>query len=427
MFRRLDPDQYYPVYGDDSTTYRDVGHPGPAVRPRGLGQEPGTVGQLRSRAHRHRATASTRAAFTAARSSWRSRASTAAGRGQAHACAHSVRRRRARPGHSEFLGTGGSLYYLRHTDCAAGFGPGGAGGARPDHRPRRDADTSARRCRLRDRRAAGPHAVDAPAGADRARQPAYHHPRHAAGRFRQAACWWITNTCRAAFSADQPHRRASAASTWLGDHVAIGGTYVDESARADDYSLAALDLTLQAGPRHLPEDRAVAVQRSHRCSGILLRPMAASASPSAILPGGPRSGDASSVEARANFKELGWTSKEWTASAWWRDIDRRLLDLHATTPAWPFTNRARNCSGEFSESFKLYSRYSKAEHGADSLEQGNVTADLAHQRQRCADRRAAPCRPVAVGPVGYVVTCLRWVTPSDSAATSMCTASASTR
>ncbi len=35
---------------------------------------------------------------------------------------------------------------------------------------------------------------------------------------------------------------------------------------------------------------------------------------------GPREGEAKSVEARANFKELGWTEQDWSAGAWWRDV-----------------------------------------------------------------------------------------------------------
>ena len=41
--------------------------------------------------------------------------------------------------------------------------------------------------------------------------------------------------------------------------------------------------------------------------------------------GGPqlqtREGSASAAEARANFKELGWTALDWSAGAWWRDVD----------------------------------------------------------------------------------------------------------
>src|SRR5690606_24142432 len=37
------------------------------------------------------------------------------------------------------------------------------------------------------------------------------------------------------------------AKQWLGDHVGIGLTYVDENRAGDDYNLAGGDLTLQAG------------------------------------------------------------------------------------------------------------------------------------------------------------------------------------
>ena len=41
---------------------------------------------------------------------------------------------------------------------------------------------------------------------------------------------------------------------------------------------------------------------------------------------GDRSGEATAVEARANLRELGWTARDWTAGAWWRDVDAGFIE-----------------------------------------------------------------------------------------------------
>ena len=118
IFRRLDPDQYYPVYGDDSTTYRDVD----------------TMGRLYVRVDWDKSQAlwgNFQTGFTGteygqysrdlygAALSWRSRRSTALGEPGSELKGFGSQAQTA-PGHNEFLGTGGSLYYLKNTDIMPG-------------------------------------------------------------------------------------------------------------------------------------------------------------------------------------------------------------------------------------------------------------------------------------------------------------------
>ena len=54
MFRQLDPDRYYPIYGDDSTTVSDVDTQGALYVRIGLGPQPVALGQLQHRPDRYR-------------------------------------------------------------------------------------------------------------------------------------------------------------------------------------------------------------------------------------------------------------------------------------------------------------------------------------------------------------------------------------
>ncbi|HEX5694364.1 MAG TPA: hypothetical protein VFY00_07085, partial [Arenimonas sp.] len=118
IFRRLDPDTYYPVYGDDSTTYRDVDTQGRLYvrvdwdRNQALWGNFGTgftgteYGQYQ------------RSLYGAALD-WRSRRATTYGDAGSELRAFASEAQTV-AGHSEFIGTGGSLYYLRHTDVLPG-------------------------------------------------------------------------------------------------------------------------------------------------------------------------------------------------------------------------------------------------------------------------------------------------------------------
>ncbi|MEM9056456.1 MAG: hypothetical protein AAGD86_03205, partial [Pseudomonadota bacterium] len=106
---------------------------------------------------------------------------------------------------------------------------------------------------------------------------------------------------------------------WLGDHVAVGGTWVDESRAGEDYGLTGFDVTLQAArgtylKAEMASTEANQADRFRSDDGGLTFVETAPATPD-------REGDALALEGRVNFQELLDTNNEWIVGAWWRDSD----------------------------------------------------------------------------------------------------------
>ncbi len=118
VFRRVDPDRYYAVYGDDSTTIRDVDSQGKFYvrvdwdRSYALwgNYHTGLTGTELVRYNR---------SLYGAKLHRRTFRTTSTGDPRGELILFGSETQTA-PGHSEFLGTGGSLYYLKHTGVVPG-------------------------------------------------------------------------------------------------------------------------------------------------------------------------------------------------------------------------------------------------------------------------------------------------------------------
>ncbi|MCW5579864.1 MAG: hypothetical protein KIS72_00760, partial [Luteimonas sp.] len=118
VFRRLDPDLYYPTYGDDSTVWRDVDTMGRFYLRVDWDKNEALWGNFATGFTGTEYGQYSRALYGAALN-WRSRMANAWGDPVTQLRAFASEAQTA-PGHSEFIGTGGSLYYLRHTDLLPG-------------------------------------------------------------------------------------------------------------------------------------------------------------------------------------------------------------------------------------------------------------------------------------------------------------------
>ncbi|MBL8255416.1 MAG: hypothetical protein JNJ62_02305, partial [Pseudoxanthomonas mexicana] len=87
-----------------------------------------------------------------------------------------------------------------------------------------------------------------------------------------------------------------------------------------------------------------------------------------------RKGDATSLEARANFKELGWTEQDWSAGGWWRRTDAGYSISRYDTGR-PVTEYGAELLGQLNQNIRLYSRYTRSERGADTLVQAQATLE----------------------------------------------------
>jgi hypothetical protein len=368
VFRRLDPDQFYPVYGDDSTTWRDVDTQGRLYVRVDWDKSQAIWGNFETGLTGTEYGQYVRSLYGGA-ISWRSRASTTLGEAR-----HSLRafgsEAQSAPGHSEFLGTGGSLYYLRHTDVLPG-----SDNVVLEVRDPLTGRVETRVDLVRD----VDYEIDELQGRLLLTRPLLQIVRdNLPTIIRDAPLDGFENRLLvdyeyipAGFSADQATAGVSGR-TWLGEHVAIGGTYVDEQRTGEDYRLASMDLTLQAGRgTYLKLEQA----RSEATSAPVFFSDNGGLSFTQLNPvAGAREGDARSIEARINLLERGLTTREWTLGAWWRDLDAGFSVARQDT-GLPIEEQGAEFAGQVSDDVRLSGRYSDARRGADGIEQAQLMAE----------------------------------------------------
>ncbi|MGH8029590.1 MAG: hypothetical protein ACREO3_06630, partial [Arenimonas sp.] len=366
VFRRLDPDQYYPVYGDDSTSYRDVDTQGQLYVRVDWDKNQALWGNFATGLTGTEYGQYVRSLYGAALS-WRSRATTDLGLPRTSVRAFGSQAQTA-PGHSEFIGTGGSLYYLHDTNVLPGSDT-----VVLEVRDRTTGRVENRTTLQRD----ADYEIDELQGRLLLTRPlAQIIFENVPGIIRDAPLDGFETRLLAdyefvpaGFDADQL-ATGFRGRTWLGEHVAIGATVVDENRSGDDYSLHGLDLTLQAGRgTYLKLEQA----RSESTSAPVFFSADGGLSFEQRNPslGADRDGDARSVEARVNFKELGWTANEWTAAAWWRDVDAGFSVARADT-GLPIREVGVEFAGQLTSALRLSGRYSEATRGDNGIEQGQV-------------------------------------------------------
>lgn len=368
VFRRLDPDAYYPVYGDDSTTYRDVDTQGRLYVRVDWDKSQAVWGNFNTGITGTEYGQYSRSLYGGALS-WRSRQTTALGEPGSELKVFGSEAQTA-PGHSEFLGTGGSLYYLKHTDVMPGS----------DRVVLEVRDDTTGRVERR---------IDLVRGAD------YEIDDFQGRVLLTRPLSQITRDNIPTLTRDTPldgfaqvllidyeyipsgfepdaFTAGIRGKHWFGDHVALGGTWVDENRAGDDYRLKGLDLTLQAGrgtylKLEQSDTRATSAPIFFSDNGGLSFTQTNAAQ-------GIREGGARAVEARANFKELGWTDLDWSAGAWWRDVESGFSVGRFDTGA-DVREYGAEVLGQFAPNVNVHGRYTRAERGAEALTQTQVTGE----------------------------------------------------
>lgn len=368
IFRRLDPDLYYPTYGDDSVTYRDVDTMGRFYLRVDWDQNQALWGNYATGLTGTEYAQYVRSLYGAALS-WRSRGINRWGDARSEVRAFASQAETA-PGHNEFLGTGGSLYYLRNTDILPG--------SDSVVLEIRDPTTSRVENRVTLQRGAD-YEIDEMQGRILLNRPLAQITRENLPTLTRdlpldgyeqrllVDYEWLPSefdddNVTAGFRGKQ----------WLGDHVGVGVTYVDENREGEDYTLTAGDLTLQAGRGTYlkaeyarTESFAAPVFYSDNGGFTFLRSNDVS---------GRRKGEARSLEGRVNFKEMGWTSLEWTAAAWWRDSDAGYSTARFDALR-PINEYGAEVSGQITPDLSVYARYSKAEAGLQTLTQAQLSGE----------------------------------------------------
>ncbi|OTG64966.1 hypothetical protein B9T25_12875 [Acinetobacter sp. ANC 4470] len=367
VFRRLDPDQYYPTYGDDSTTTRDVDTQGRMYLRVDWDKSQALWGNYSTSFSGTELAQYQRSLYGGALD-WRSNSSTIYGDEKTRIRLFGSDANTAH-GHTELQGTGGSLYYLRHTDIIPGS----------DNVVLEVRDkTTGRTISTRQLISGADYEFDAYQGRIITRRPLSQ----------------IANEDRNSITIETPldgyEQRLLVdyeyspqglddqltmgvrAKHWLNDHIGIGATYVDEQNSGDDYKLKAADLTLKAG-------RGTYLKVEHGQSEATSVPVFFSDNGGLsfvqLTSNIPRDGKATSVEARVNLKEQGLTKHDWSAGAWWRNLDAGYSSARTDFLGQEITEYGAEVLGELKPDLNLYSKHSRAERGNESLTQNQLTTE----------------------------------------------------
>lgn len=368
IFRRLDPDLYYPVYGDDSTTYRDVDTMGRFYLRVDWDKSQALWGNYSTGITGTEYAQYQRSLYGAALN-WRSNATNRWGDPGSELRVFGSQAETA-PGHNEFIGTGGSLYYLRHTDLLPG--------SDVVTLEIRDLTTGRTENRVVLQRGTD-YEIDELQGRVLLTRPLAQITRENIPTLTRDAPLdgfeqrlivdyeWVPS----GFDADDVSA-GFRGKHWFGNHVGVGATYVQENRAGEDYTLAAGDLTLQAG-------KGTFVKAEYAQTESFGAPVFFSdngglsfiqQNDTALF----REGEAKSLEARANFKELGWTEQDWSVGAWWRNTSAGYSISRYDTGR-PVSEYGAELLGQFTPNLGLYTRYTRAESGAESLTQAQATLE----------------------------------------------------
>ncbi|MGL6160990.1 hypothetical protein [Microbulbifer sp.] len=405
VFRRLDPDQYYPVYGDDSTVHRDIDTQGRLYVRVDWDQSQVLWGNFQTGIRDTEYGQYTRSLYGAALN-LRSRGSTDDGEPRTRLTTFASEAQTA-PGHSEFLGTGGSLYYLRHQDLLPGSDvvvlelrdpTTGRVEGRVDLERGVDYEIDELQGRLILTRPLAQASLDRLPSITRD-QPLRGYDNMLLVDYEYVPTGFESDNLAAGVRGKH----------WLGDHLALGATYISEARSGEDYELRGGDVTLQAG-----RGTYLKLEQSDTSASVAPIFFSDDGGLSFIqsnpqLPG--RSGRANSVEARANLRELGWSRRDWTLGGWWRDVDGDFssgrFDL-----GLPVRETGGEFFGELSAQLDITGRWSERRRGDEAIEQAQLRGDWApsdrHQftgeMRRVTETSAGDSAVGTLAAVGYTLS-----------------------
>lgn len=315
LFRRLDPDRYYPVYGDDSKTIADTNSHGRMYLRIDWDRSQAIWGNYETGLTGNELIQYSRGLY-GAQLRYESVRTTDYDDAKTHVNVFASEGQTAL-GHSEFLGTGGSLYYLRHTDILPGSDK-----LRIEIR---DPATN----RVIDNRVLTrevDYEVDEIQGRVILSKPLLQTSQQSApsiinnGPLDGNVTILVADYEYVPDGFDDNNVTVGGrGKQWIGDHLAIGGTYVEEGRGDEDYTLGGVDVTYK--PKEdtylkveWASSEATQTDRFFSVDGGL------SFANNSPLGTDDRAGDAWGVDVHVNAGDFGGNS-EWVTNAWFREVD----------------------------------------------------------------------------------------------------------
>ena len=243
VFRQLDPDRYYPVYGDDSTTVSDVYSQGPFFLRVDWDRNQVLLGNFNTGLTDTEFTQYNRSLY-GGKIAHKSVAETRFGDPKRSLTAF-VSEAQSAAAHVSFRATGGSLYYLKHTDIVLGSEKvwveirqrdTAQVLERQDYIAGRDYEIDALQGRIILNRPLSQVVLDRGPSIIRTR------PLEGDDVYLLVDYEYVPD----AFDADKVTYGARG-KTWLGNHVAVGASKIVDQKDGRDFDLEGIDVTLKAG------------------------------------------------------------------------------------------------------------------------------------------------------------------------------------
>ncbi len=354
VLRRLDPDRYYPVYGDDSTTYSDTDTQGRFYFRADWDRSSATWGNFHTGFTGTEFAQYNRSLY-GAHLRHESLRVTSKGEAKTEALAF-VSEAQTAFGHSEFIGTGGSLYYLKHQDILPG--------SEKAWIEVRDRDSDRVRDLITLQRGID-YEVDELQGRIILSRPLMQISRlQSPGLIKDTpldgddlVLLVDYEYLPAGFGPDKV-TVGGRGKMWLTDDIAVGATLVSENRDTEDYNLLGGDILWQPGEgtyvkAEFAQSEASQADRFQSADGGLTfddtTPL-----------GSGREGDAWGVEARVNSREAMNTDNEWVGGAWYRRTDDNF-SVARRDPGVDTTEYGVELTGHLSDRMDLSARGSVVE------------------------------------------------------------------
>ena len=371
VFRRLDPNAYYPVYGDDSTTRRDVDSMGKLYVRVDWDKNQVLWGNYNTGLTTTDLSQYSRSLYGAA-AQLKSQRNNKWGDPVTEVRAF-VSQPETVPGRAQFLGTGGSLYYLKHTEVLPGSEKvvlevrdrltGRVQGSFP-MLPGVDYQINNQQGRIMLTRPLSQVTRENVPGITR------DTPLDGYDQMLLVDYEYVPST-----SLDSKELTyGGRVKHWLGDHVGVGLTAVQENRGGQDYSVKGADITLQA-------ERGTYLKVEHSQSKSTPGSVFYSDNGGLTFTelnnanlAGDVTGRATTVEARANLKELNVTARDAAVAAWWRRIDAGYANGQYNQ-LLPIEEKGIEARAELAAGLSVYGKVSQADRGTESLKQQQLTVD----------------------------------------------------
>jgi len=361
VFRRLEADQYYPVYGDDSTTFRDTESQGAGYVRVDWNKSKALWGNFESGITGNEFAQYNRSLY-GAQLVYKTNAVTERGDNRISVTAFASEANSV-AAHNEFEATGGSLYYLRNTDIVRGSEKVWIEVRRRDTlvvteqlalQPGVDYEFDHIQGRI---------LLNRPLSQiTRNRNDAIIRDRALEGD----RVFLVTNYEYVPNSFDNDDLTAGIrAKYWINSALALGGTYINEARAGSDYTLAGGDLTFRHGKGTYVKLEG-ATSEAEQTTSMFSLDGGLTFSNVSLPTAGAQEGDAYGVEARLNLKDI--SDREGIAKVWFKHREEGFSSSRETQQLTDTTDIGFEADMQVTDRLKVIAR-------GNQLERDDISED----------------------------------------------------